>query len=191
VIEHSVDDLLEQAAHSPDGLARIQPVRKAMALSAISRFHPLKRDEPPWLPLDPEFQPHRETIDPLLAASFWPRLDVVAAPAFVCDQAKSSAMPVDLIVRFLDGGDIGVGMLHTKSQEGANRELVMAELGAAVAMVTDYWRPLMRRCFVVWASPGKTSVEAFQVDQCISRWLDLMDGHRWMQKALEQEQLSG
>jgi hypothetical protein len=124
------------------------------------------------------------TIEPLIAHPFWQQLDVLAAPIPLRHRRLPLATTADLLVRFRNGGDIGIGICQSGQ---ANFQRVASELGAAIALLGDThsWWP--RRAFVLFCYPGKTVVEVIDADTAVGAWLDALDIYRFMARSFRWE----
>jgi hypothetical protein len=162
-------------------------VVRACTIYANSLHNPAAATRGPWAPSVAPFTSALPTIEPLIAHPFWQRLEVLAAPLPLRHRRLPVAISADLLVRFSDGSDIGIGMVQAGSPDQLNPQRVAAELGAALALLIDThsWWP--QRAFVLFCSPGHTAVELIDVDVAISSWVDALDLYRFMSRSFQWE----
>jgi hypothetical protein len=162
-------------------------VVRACIVYANSLYNPAAAPRGRWTPTVEPFTSALPTIDPLIAHPFWQQLEVLAAPLPLRHRRLPIATTADLLVRFCNGNDIGIGMCQTGTPEQLNPQRVNAELGAALALLGDThsWWP--RRAFVLFCSPGKTTVELIDVDAALACWIDAIDLYRLMSRTFQWE----
>jgi hypothetical protein len=165
--------------------ARDPVVVRACTIYANSLHNPAAAARGPWVPTVAPFTAALATIEPLLAHPFWKQLEVLAAPLPLRHRRLPIATSADLLVRFRNGGDIGIGMVQAGSSDQLNPQRVAAELGAAVALLNDTnsWWP--SRGFVLFCTSGKTSVELINLDSAVASWLDAIDLYRSMSRTFQ------
>ncbi len=178
----------EELLAAQDILDRIYPHRtmrnpvvlRACAAYANSLNNPAAAARGPWSPTVAPFTSYLTTIEPLVGHPFWAQLEVLAAPLNIRHRRLPVATTADLLVRFRNGGDIGLGLCQTGSREELNPMRVAAEVGAAVALLGDTYTWWPRRAFVLFCSPGSTTVELVDVDKALACWVDALDSFRFM-----------
>lgn len=180
----SAQQILERIHPNP---ARDPVVVRACIVYANSLHNPAAAPRGPWAPTVQPFTSALPTIEPLIGHPFWQQLEVLAAPLPLRHRRLPIATTADLLVRFCNGNDIGIGMCQTGTPEQHNPQRVAAELGAALALLNDThsWWP--RRAFVLFCRPGKTTVELIDVDTAVSCWLDAIDAYRLMSQTFQWE----
>lgn len=154
-------------------------VVEACIAFANSLYNPAAAPRGRWTPTVEPFTSALPTIEPLISHPFWQQLEVLAAPLPLRHRRLPVATTADLLVRFCNGNDIGIGMVQTGAPDQLNPERVAAEVGAAVALLNDTYNWWPRRAFVLFCSPGKTIVELIDVDSALSCWLDAIHLYRW------------
>lgn len=154
---------------------------------ANSLHNPAATTKGPWKPTVNPFVMQLGTIEPLINHSFWKQLDVLAAPLSVRHRFLPIATSVDLLVRFRNGSDIGIGMCQTNSPDQLSDQRVAAELGAAIALLNDTYNWWPQRAFVLFCANGKTTVELINVDEAVFSWLDALDLYRFMSRTFHWE----
>lgn len=127
-----------------------------------------------WAPLEKPFQSYASTIEPLIHHPFWEKLKILATALPLRHQRLPVGTSADLLVRFLDGGDVGIGMVQVGTPDRLNSNRVAAEMGAALAMLSDTYDQWPRRAFVLFCATDKTTVELIDVDVAISCWIDAL-----------------
>lgn len=127
-----------------------------------------------WAPLEEPFKSHASTIEPLIRHPFWEKLKILATALPLRHQRLPVGTSADLFVRFLDGGDVGIGMVQVGTPDRLNPERVAAELGAALALLSDTYRLWPRRAFVLFCATDRTTVELINVDAALSCWIDAL-----------------
>lgn len=148
-------------------------------------FNPAFADGGSSVPSDePPSAATRATIEPLIAHPFWQQLDVLAAPIPCRHRRLPVATMADLLVRFRNGGDIGIGICQTVP---ATPQRVVAEIGAAIALLGDSHRWWPRRGFGLFCYLGKTVVEVIDADTAVGAWLDALDIYRFMARSFHWE----
>lgn len=178
----------EELLSAQDILSRIHPHRtirnpvviRACTTYANSLHNPAAAARGPWAPAVAPFTSYLSTIEPLVAHPFWAQLEVLAAPLDIRHRRLPVATTADLLVRFRNGGDIGLGLCQTAPREELNPIRVAAEVGAAVALLGDTYTWWPRRAFVLFCSPGLTTVELVDVDKALACWIDAIDSYRFM-----------
>lgn len=162
-------------------------VVRACIVYANSLYNPAVAPRGRWSPTVEPFISARPAIVPLISHPFWQQLEVLAAPLPLRHRRLPIATTADLLVRFCNGGDIGIGMCQTGTPDQLNPQRVAAELGAALALLGDThsWWP--RRAFVLFCSPGKTTVELIDVDAALAAWLDAVDFYRCLSRTFKWE----
>lgn len=162
-------------------------VVRACIVYAKSLYNPDAAHRGRWTPTVEPFTSALPTIEPLIASRFWQQLEVLAAPLPLRHRRLPVATSADLLVRFCNGNDIGIGMVQTGTQDQLNPDRVNAELGAALALLGDThsWWP--RRAFVLFCAPGRTTVEMIDVDAAVATWIDALDLYRFMSRTFKWE----
>jgi hypothetical protein len=180
----SAEQILDRIYPQPP---RDPVVVRACIIYANSLHNPAAAARGPWVPTVAPFTSALSTIEPLIAHPFWQQLEVLSASLPIRHRRLPVATSADLLVRFRNGRDIGIGMVQTGTPEQLNPRRVAAELGAAVALLGDThsWWPL--RVFVLYCSPGKTTVELIDVDVAVSSWVDALDIYRSMSRTFQWE----
>lgn len=160
--------------------ARDSVVVRAFINYANSLFNPAAASRGPWAPTMAPFTSAVGTIGPLIAHPFWQQLEVLTSPLHLRHRRLPVATSADVLVRFRNGGDIGIGICYSGKADQINPERVAAELGAGLALLGDTqgWWP--RRGFVLFCSPGKTTVEVIDADTAVPAWIDALDIYRFM-----------
>lgn len=176
--------------YDPALLPLQQPNRDPVVLRAVcafanSLYNPAATSRGQWHPTVEPFTLALPTIETLIAHPFWQQVEGLATALPLRHRRLPIATTADLLVRFRNGDDIGIGMVQTCTPDQINPARVAAEVGAALALLgdTNGWWP--RRAFVVFCSPGKTSVELVDVDAAVSRWVDAIDLYRFMSRRLK------
>lgn len=162
-------------------------VVRACTIYANSLHNPAAATRGPWAPSVAPFTSALPTIEPLIAHPFWQRLEVLAAPLPLRHWRLPVATSADLLVRFRDGSDIGIGMVQAGSPDQLNPQRVAAELGAALALLIDTHNWWPQRAFVLFCSPGHTAVELIDVDVAVGSWVDALDLYRFMSRSFQWE----
>jgi hypothetical protein len=162
-------------------------VVRACIVYANSLYNPAAAKRGRWTPTVEPFTSALPTIEPLIAHPFWQQLEVLAAPLPLRHRRLPVATTADLLVRFCNGNDIGIGMVQSGTPDQLNPLRVRAELGAALALLNDThsWWP--RRAFVLFCSPGKTTVELIDVDEAVICWLDAVHSFRLLSRTFQWE----
>jgi hypothetical protein len=189
----SAERLLAQIfPHPSRPLPALPPARNPVVTQACIAFaqglaNPDAAAIGPWAPMAAPFAAQRGTIDPLIGHPFWQQLQVLAAPLHLRHRRLPVATTADLLVRFRNGGDIGIGIVQPGSPEELNPRRVAAEAGAALAMLGDThsWWP--RRAFVIFCANGRTTVETIDHDTAVPIWLEGLDLYRFMSKTFQWE----
>lgn len=162
-------------------------VVRACTIYACSLNNPAAATRGPWSPTVAPFTRALPTIEPLLRHAFWQQIEVLAAPLPLRHRRLPVGTTADLLVRFRNGSDLGIGMVQTGTPDQLNPQRVAAELGAALALLNDThsWWP--DRAFVLFCSPGKTTVELVDVNLAVSCWIDALDLYRFMAQTFQWE----
>jgi len=165
-------------------LARNPVVLRACIAYANSLHNPEVSGSGPWSPAVAPFTDQLSTIAPLIGHAFWANLEVLAAPIHVRHRYLPVATTAELLVRFSNGGDIGVGLCQSAASDQLDPIRVAAEVGAAIALLGDSctWWP--RRAFVLFCSPERTTVEMVDVDTALGCWIDAIDAYRFMARTM-------
>jgi hypothetical protein len=165
-------------------LARNPVVLRACIAYANSLHNPGVSGAGPWAPSVAPFTDQLSTIAPLIGHPFWANLKVLAAPIHVRHRRLPIATTAELLVRFSNGGDIGVGLCQSAASDQLDPIRVAAEVGAAIALLGDSctWWP--RRAFVLFCSPERTTVEMVDVDTALGCWIDAIDAYRFMARTM-------
>ncbi len=168
-------------------LARNPVVLRACVAYANSLHNPDVSAAGPWSPAVAPFTDQLSTIAPLIGHPFWARLEVLAAPVHVRHRRLPITTTAELLVRFSDGGDIGIGLCQSAGSDQLDPIRVAAEVGAAIALLGDSctWWP--RRAFVLFCSPERTTVEMIDVDKALACWIDAIDAYRFMARTMNWE----
>jgi hypothetical protein len=163
--------------------ARNPVVLRACVAYANSLHNPDVSAAGPWSPAVAPFTDQLSIIAPLIDHPFWARLEVLAAPVHVRHRRLPIATTSELLVRFSDGGDIGIGLCQSAARDQLNPIRIAAEVGAAIALLGDscFWWP--RRAFVLFCSSKRTTVELIDVDTALGCWIDAIDAYRFMAKS--------
>jgi hypothetical protein len=169
--------------HTALQLARNPVVLRACVAYANSLHNPDVSAAGPWLPAVAPFTDQLSTIAPLIGHPFWANLKVLAAPIHVRHRRLPLGATAELLVRFSNGGDIGIGLCQSAASDQLDPIRVAAEVGAAIALLGDScsWWP--RRAFVLFCSE-RTTVEMIDVDKALCCWIDAIDAYRFMAKTL-------
>lgn len=183
----------EELQSAQDILDRIHPHRtvrnpvvvRACTAYANSLHNPAAAARGPWSPTVAPFTSYLTSIEPLVRHPFWEQLEVIAAPLDIRHHRLPVATTADLLVRFRNGGDIGIGICQTARSEELNPLRVAAEVGAAVALLGDTYTWWPRRAFVLFCRPGQTTVELVDVDKALACWIDALDSYRFMASAFQ------
>jgi hypothetical protein len=180
----SSQTILDRVFPHPSSLARSRSpearnplVLEACSLYAASRFNPAAA---PWNPSEARFHGCASTITALIQHPFWEQIDVLAAPLHLRHRHLAVATTAELLVRFRNGGDIGLGICQCGQPDELNPRRVAAEIGAAIALLGDTYSWWPRRAFVLFCCPGSTKVETIEADTAVLPWLDAMDLFRSM-----------
>lgn len=182
---HEILDRIYPHDHRRSITAQDQVVVRACTIYANSLHNPAAATRGPWWPTVPPFTSALPTIEPLIAHPFWQHLEVLAAPLPLRHQRLPVATSADLLVRFSNGSDIGIGMVQAATSDQLNPQRVAADLGAALALLIDTYRWWPQRAFVLFCSPGHTAVELIDVDFAISSWVDALDLYRFMSRSFQ------
>jgi hypothetical protein len=168
-------------------LPRNPLVLRACVAYANSLHNPDVSGAGPWSPAVAPFTDQLSTIAPLIGHPFWARLEVLAAPVHVRHRRLPITTTAELLVRFSDGGDIGIGLCQSAGSDQLDPIRVAAEVGAAIALLGDSctWWP--RRAFVLFCSPSRTTVEMIDVDTALGCWIDAIDAYRFMARTMNWE----
>lgn len=180
----SSQTILDRVFPHPSSLARSRSpearnplVLEACSLYAASRFNPAAA---PWNPSEARFHGCASTITALIQHPFWEQIDVLAAPLHLRHRRLAVATTAELLVRFRNGGDIGLGICQCGQPDELNPRRVAAEIGAAIALLGDTYSWWPRRAFVLFCSPGSTKIDTIEADTAVLPWLDAMDLFRYM-----------
>jgi hypothetical protein len=168
-------------------LARNPVVLSACVAYANSLHNPDVSAAGPWSPAVAPFTDQLSTIAPLIGHAFWANLEALAAPIHVRHRRLPLGATAELLVRFSNGGDIGVGLCQSAASDQLDPIRVAAEVGAAIALLGDSctWWP--RRAFVLFCSPERTTVEMIDVDKALGCWIDAIDAYRFMARTMNWE----
>lgn len=181
----SAQDIIGQV--HPHRMVRNQVMARACSAYANSLHNPAAATRGPWAPTVAPFTSYLTTIEPLVRHPFWTQLEVLAAPLQIRHRRLPVATTADLMVRFRNGGDIGLGLCQTASSDELSPVRVAAEVGAAVALLGDSYTWFPRRAFVLFCSPTKTTVELVDVDKALGAWIDTLDSFKFLAKRLNWE----
>ena len=170
----------------------LQPARNLVVLRACvayakSLHNPDVSGAGPWSPAVAPFTDQLSSIAPLIGHPFWANLEVLAAPIHVRHRRLPLGATAELLVRFSNGGDIGVGLCQSAASDQLDPIRVAAEVGAAIALLGDSCNWWPRRAFVLFCSPGRTTVEMIDVDKALAGWIDAIDAYRFMAPTLNWE----
>ncbi len=165
-------------------LARNPVVHRACIAYANSLHNPEVSGAGPWSPAVAPFTDQLSTIAPLIGHPFWANLEVLAAPIHVRHRRLPIATTAELLVRFSNGGEIGIGLCQSAASNQLDPFRIAAEVGAAIALLGDscFWWP--RRAFVLFCSPERTTVEMIDVDTALGCWIDAIDAYRFMARTM-------
>jgi hypothetical protein len=188
----------EELLAAQDILNRIHPHRgmeqqrnlvvvRACVTYANSLHNPAAAARGPWTPTVAPFTSYLSSIEPLVAHPFWAQLEVLASPLNIRHRRLPVATTADLLVRFRNGGDIGIGICQTAPSDQLNPVRVAAEAGAALALLGDTYTWWPRRAFTLFCSPGQTTVELVDVDKALACWIEALDSYRFMASSLQWE----
>ncbi len=168
-------------------LARNPVVLRACVAYANSLHNPDVSAAGPWSPAVAPFTDQLSTIAPLIGHPFWANLEALAAPIHVRHRRLPLGATAELLVRFSNGGDIGIGLCQSAASDQLDPIRVAAEVGAAIALLGDSctWWP--RRAFVLFCSPERTTVEMIDVDKALACWIDAIDAYRFMARTMNWE----
>jgi len=139
---------------------RDQVLREGMASYARARF----RDKREWQPVSSRYDACRR------------------APCHLADRRRPIATTADLLVQFESDGTLGLAMLQTAPPDLLRPEAVLAELGAAAAMVIDRHLEPLSLLFTLWAVDGHLRIERVEVDQALAAWVDGLQLAEWLAK---------
>jgi hypothetical protein len=165
-------------------LARNPVVLLACIAYANSLHNPEVSGAGPWSPAVAPFTDQLSTIAPLIGHPFWARLEVLAAPIHVRHRRLPLGATAELLVRFSNGGDIGIGLCQSAASDQLDPIRVAAEVGAAIALLGDSCTWFPRRAFVLFCSPERTTVEMVDVDTALGCWIDAIDTYRFMARTM-------
>jgi hypothetical protein len=155
-------------------------LREACLAFAQSQFCPDASSKPRAL-TTASFASLGKMIDLLISHPFWRQLDVLAAPLHMRHRRWELATSADLLVRFRNGSDIGLGHI-TYDQRSAKR--VAAEVGASIAFLNDTYAWWPRRAFVVFCAQDRIAVEVIDADTAVIQWIESLDFYRALAPAL-------
>jgi hypothetical protein len=167
--------------------ARNPVVLRSCVAYANSRHNPDVSAAGPWSPAVAPFTDQLSTIAPLIDHPFWANLEVLAAPIHVRHRRLPLGATAELLVRFSNGGDIGVGLCQSAASDQLDPICIAAEVGAAIALLGDSCNWWPRRAFVLFCSPKRTTVEMIDVDKALACWIDAIDAYRFMAPTLNWE----
>ena len=123
--------------------------------------------------------PINRTIAALASWSLWDEAQIIAAPLHLADHRARVATTADLLLRFPDGA-LGIALLVTEAQPPSVPEPWLAALGGALVMCSDQLRTVIKRPFLIWASPlGVTSTE-HDPDACTVPWVTGLETVIWL-----------
>ena len=178
--------VIDQAFPSRYGAPeRCKLTRAAVASYARSRWGPAAKPTP-WQPTAKSFDPVRPMVEALLAHGFWDRLEVIGSLVHLAVLRRDAAVTADLVVRFADGG-LGVLAIWSGPDERIHPAAPWAELGAAVAALSDAGLTIAK-AVVVWAGAGAgVALEARTGDEALQAWLDAAD----LERCLRRQQSAG
>lgn len=168
--------LIDMAFPSPGAPARCQLTRLAAASYAQSVWGP-KRRETPWRPTASRWDPERPEIEALLAHPVWSGLDVVGSLVHLALPRHQAAVTLDLVTRSRKDGLLSAVSIWNGPDSRINPKAPWADLGAAVAALTDGGIPIAR-AGLIWVSDGKARLQVAKgekVDAVVSCWLDVLD----------------
>jgi hypothetical protein len=168
-------------------LARNPVVLRACVAYANSLHNPDVSAAGPWAPSVAPFTDQLSTIAPLIGHPFWANLEALAAPIHVRHRRLPLGATAELLVRFSNGGDIGIGLCLSAASDQLDPIRIAAEVGAAIALLGDscFWWP--RRAFVLFCSSKRTTVEMIDVDESLACWIDAIDAYRFMARTMNWE----
>jgi hypothetical protein len=191
----SAEQLLEQIyPHPRKPLPSLPPARNPVVVQACIAYaqglaNPAAAGSSSWAPIPASSGAEEATIDPLISHPFWSQIDVLAAPLHLRHRRLPVAATADLLVRFRNGGDLGIGILQCGHSEELDRLRVAAEVGAALAFLGDTFGWWPQRAFVLFCCAGRTTVEAIDHDIAVPCWLEALDVYRFMAKTFQWENL--
>jgi len=151
----------------------------ACHLYAASRFNPTAGA---WNPSEAGLHGSESAIQQLIQHPFWEQIEVLAAPLHLRHRRLAVATTADLVVRFRNGGDIGLGICQCGQFTEVNPRRVAAEIGACIALLGDTYSWWPRRAFVLFCSPGEIKVESIDSDQAVTPWVDAINLYKFMAK---------
>ena len=155
---------------------RDQVLREGVASYARARF----RNKREWQPVSSRYDACRPMLEVICGHGFWDRLSVLRAPCHLADRRRAIATTADLLVQFESDGTLGLAMLQTAQPELLRPEAVLAELGAAAAMVIDRHLEPLSLLFTLWAVEGHLRIERVEVDQALAAWVDGLQLAEWL-----------
>lgn len=184
----AAQDILHRV-HPHGAMAGVQNpvVIRACVTYANSLHNPAASARGPWVPTVAPFTSYLSSIEPMLRHPFWEQLEVLASPINIRHRRLPVATSAELLVRFRNGGDIGLGFCQTGPRDQLNPLRVSAEVGAALALLGDTYTWWPRRAFVLFSSPGQTTVELIDVDKALACWIDALDSFRFMASTFQWE----
>lgn len=151
---------------------RCKLIRSAVASYVRSRWGPGASGEL-WAPTAATYDPVRSQVEALLRHRMWERVEVIGSLLHLAVLRHEAATTVDLAVRF-EGGGLGLLAVWSGPDEAIHPLAPWAELGAAVAAVSD--RGLTTaRVGVIWAGETGVKVEAKGPDEALGLWVDATD----------------
>jgi len=156
-------------------------VLRACAAYAGSRHNPVASSTP-WQPTVEPFKGYSSIIEPLIRHVFWDRVEVLAAPITMHHARLPLATAAELLVRFRDGEDLGIGLVETAPKPQLNALNVAARAGAAIALLGDTYGWWPRRAFVLYCRPDETTIDLVDVDRALLRWMDAIDSYRFLSR---------
>jgi len=168
--------LIDMAFPSPGAPARCQLTRLAAASYAQSVWGP-KRRETPWQPTASRWDPERPEIEALLAHPMWGGLDVVGSLIHLALPRHQAAVTLDLVTRSRKDGLLSAFSIWNGPHPRINPKAPWADLGAAVAALSDADMPI-ERAGVIWVNDGKVRLQVAKtekVDAVVACWLDVLD----------------
>lgn len=165
-----VDEAFLSREGAPD---RCKLLRSACANYARSKWGPAIKQQP-WKANAPIFNDVRSTIDKLLTSPFWDRIDVVGSLVHMRLLRQEAATTVDLIVRFADGGGLGLLAVWSGPDERIHEKTPWAEIGAGVAAMSDSGI-ILEKTGIIWVSEKGVKIEAKPADESLQLWVDAIN----------------
>lgn len=156
------------------GYERSKVLRGAVAQWVRSKYG--EQASGPWEPVDNKYDGIRSGLEKLFSHKLWDRFIVIGSILHLAIPKRQVAATVDLVVRFNDGGNLGLISIWNGPDIRVHPSAVWADLGAA-AEAMEINDIHIEKVGVIWVGNEEIKIEAKSgqdtgVNECQNLWFD-------------------